>query len=148
MPLGDCLRGSWELYYIGPVYSDPLALAVLSVFTAVNQAYFLGLLFLISGYFSPGSLACRGPKRFIKDRLIRLGIPLVVCFFVLNPIAVLGGRTTPDWSVLGFFGLLRCSLSSTSGTRSGGLQQAIHGGRTATRLRAIGQSPRSSSSWL
>jgi len=91
-------------YYYEPPYNDPLALAVLTVFVAFNQAYFMGLLFLISGYFSPGSLERKGPRRFFRDRLIRLGIPLVVFFFVLNPIAAiglyempapLGGITTP-----------------------------------------------------
>ncbi|MGZ4939400.1 MAG: acyltransferase family protein [Halobacteriota archaeon] len=91
-------------YYYEPPYNDPLAFAVLAVFAAFNQAYFMGLLFLISGYFSPGSLDRKGPRRFVRDRLIRLGIPLVVFFFVLNPIAAIGlyempaslsGITTP-----------------------------------------------------
>jgi len=91
-------------YYYEPPYNDPLAFTVLAIFAVVNQAYFLGVLFLISGYFSPGSLDHKGPRRFVRDRLIRLGIPLLVFFFVLNPIASiglyampasLGGITTP-----------------------------------------------------
>jgi len=91
-------------YYYEPPYNDPLAYAVLIIFAAVDQAYFMGLLFLISGYFSSGSLERKGPRRFVKDRLIRLGIPLVVFFFVLSPIAAVGlyempasldGITTP-----------------------------------------------------
>jgi hypothetical protein len=34
----------------------------------------MGVLFLISGYFSPGSLDHKRARRFVKDRLIRLGI--------------------------------------------------------------------------
>ena len=68
---------------------------VLVIFIAINQAYFMGLLFLISGYFSPGSLERKGARRFVKDRLIRLGIPLVVFFFVLNPIASIGTYAMP-----------------------------------------------------
>jgi peptidoglycan/LPS O-acetylase OafA/YrhL len=77
-------------YYVEPAYNDVLAYIVLAIFTAINQAYFMGLLFLISGYFSPGSLDRKGARGFVKDRLIRLGIPLVVFYFVLNPIASLG----------------------------------------------------------
>ena len=77
-------------YYVEPAYNDALASIVLPIFIAINQAYFMGLLFLISGYFSPGSLDRKGPTLFVKDRLIRLGIPLVVFYFVLNPIASLG----------------------------------------------------------
>jgi glucan biosynthesis protein C len=50
----------------------------------------MGLLFLISGYFSPQSLDRKEPARFVRDRLIRLDIPLVVFYFVLNSIASLG----------------------------------------------------------
>jgi len=91
-------------YYYEPPYHDRLAYAVLIIFAAFDQAYFMGLLFMISGYFTPGSLERKGPRRFTKDRLIRLGIPLVVFFFVLSPIAAiglyempasLGGITTP-----------------------------------------------------
>jgi peptidoglycan/LPS O-acetylase OafA/YrhL len=82
-------------YYVEPPPSYPLPLVVLVIFVLINQAYFMGLLFLISGYFSPGSLERKGPRRFIKDRLIRLGIPLVVFCFVLNPIASLGAYAMP-----------------------------------------------------
>ena len=82
--------GAGAFYYVEPTPIDPLALAVLVVFIAINQAYFMGLLFLISGYFSPGSLERKGARRFVKDRLIRLGIPLLIFFFVLNPIAAIG----------------------------------------------------------
>lgn len=47
-------------------------------FCSVDQAYFMGLLLLISAYFVPGSYDRKGSARFLKDRLIRLGIPLVV----------------------------------------------------------------------
>jgi glucan biosynthesis protein C len=83
--------------YVVPAYNDLLTYIVLSMFVAVNQAYFMGLLFLISGYFSLGSLDRKGPKRFFRDRLIRLGVPLVVYFFVLNPIALIGAfRAMPS----------------------------------------------------
>ena len=82
-------RTGFIFYYVEPAYNDLLAYLVLAIFIAINQAYFIGLLFLISGYFSPQSLDCKGPRRFVRDRLIRLGIPLVVFYFVLNPIASL-----------------------------------------------------------
>jgi peptidoglycan/LPS O-acetylase OafA/YrhL len=80
---------------VEPTPIDQLALAVLVIFIAINQAYFMGLLFLISAYFSPGSLERKGVGRFVKDRLIRLGIPLLVVFFVLNPIAAIGSYAMP-----------------------------------------------------
>jgi len=87
--------GAGAFYYVEPTPIDQLALAVLVIFIALNQAYFMGLLFLISAYFSPGSLERKGVGRFVKDRLIRLGIPLLIFFFVLNPIAAIGSYAMP-----------------------------------------------------
>jgi glucans biosynthesis protein C len=57
-------------------------------FCAVNQAYFMGLFLLISAYFVPGSYDRKGAGRFLKDRLIRLGIPLALFSWVINPVFV------------------------------------------------------------
>jgi len=57
-------------------------------FCSVNQAYFMGLFLLISAYFVPGSYDRKGAGRFFKDRLIRLGIPLALYSWVINPLFV------------------------------------------------------------
>jgi peptidoglycan/LPS O-acetylase OafA/YrhL len=83
-------------YYVDPPGpQDKLASLVLLVFILVNQAYFMGCFFLISGYFTPGSFDRKGPGIFYKDRLVRLGIPLIVFVFLLSPIASLGFYQTP-----------------------------------------------------
>jgi glucan biosynthesis protein C len=75
-------------YYVEPAYSDILALTVLVIFQLLNQAYFMGFFFLLSGYFTPGSFERKGLRAFTKDRLIRLGIPLLVFSFALNPLTL------------------------------------------------------------
>lgn len=63
-------------------------------FCATDQAFFMGLFLLISAYFVPGSYDRKGAWQFFKDRLIRLGIPLAIYSWVLNPILIyvfLGG---------------------------------------------------------
>jgi glucan biosynthesis protein C len=82
-------------YYVEPAYQDTLALIVLVVFQLINQAYFMGLFFLISGYFTPGSFDRKGAASFLKDRLLRLGIPTLIFMFVLNPIAFIGVYQMP-----------------------------------------------------
>ena len=62
--------------------------AIGSWFCSVNQAYFMGLFLLISAYFVPGSYDRKGPGRFFKDRLIRLGIPMALYSWVINPLFV------------------------------------------------------------
>ena len=64
--------------------SNPL----LILFNAVNQSYFMGFFFLLAGYYTPRSFERKGELRFIKERFLRLGIPLVVYFFVIAPFTV------------------------------------------------------------
>ena len=79
--------GSGSFYYTEPA-TDSAAAGLLSLFTNFNQAWFLGAFFLLSAYFTPGSFDRKGARQFVKDRLIRLGIPLLVFFFVFNPLTI------------------------------------------------------------
>ncbi len=84
-------------YYVEPpAANDGAAFLTLLVFILINQSWFMGALFLLSGYFTPGSFERKGPGAFLKDRLIRLGIPLIVYFFVLNPVASIGAYQMPS----------------------------------------------------
>lgn len=64
----------------------------LNLFLMLNQAYFMGLLFLLSGYFTPGSYERKGPRKFLMDRLLGLGIPTLVYVFILRPLEVWGSH--------------------------------------------------------
>lgn len=86
---------SAPFYYVEPPFTDPQAFTVLLVFALVNQAWFMGAFFFLAGYFTPGSFDRKGPGSFLKDRLLRLGIPLIIFIFVLNPISDLGKYLMP-----------------------------------------------------
>ena len=58
----------------------------LGSFFAVNAAFFMGLFFMLAGYFLPGSYERKGCKALIKDKVKRYGIPLLLGLFVLSPI--------------------------------------------------------------
>ena len=58
--------------------TDAISPIILTLFNAINQSFFLSFFYMLSGYFVPGSCDKKGPAKFIKDRLIRLGIPLLV----------------------------------------------------------------------
>lgn len=71
------------------------------VFNAVNQSFFMGMFFLLAGYFSRGSIEKKSRVGFIKDRLARLGIPLLAYFFIISPLTIalanpVEGLTFPD----------------------------------------------------
>ena len=59
-----------------PIFS-PERSPVLGPFFGVNAAFFMGLFFLISGYFLPRAYDHKGAVTFLKDRFRRLGIPLL-----------------------------------------------------------------------
>lgn len=92
--------GSW---YYNEGQQDDLTGAIGAWFCAINQAYFMGLFLLISAYFVPGAYDRKGPRRFVKDRLIRLGIPLAVYSWIIGPVLVYGllawrdGVRLPFW---------------------------------------------------
>ena len=72
-------------------------------FCGVNQAYFMGLFLLISAYFVPGSYDRKGAGAFMKDRLIRLGIPLVFYGWILRPGLIYLGLMGPAKPALSFW---------------------------------------------
>lgn len=82
---------------------------LLTLFVAINQAYFMGLFFLLAGYFTPAALRSKGSMRFAHDRLIRLGLPLLAFGWVLGPVSEAMGRTAHGQP---FFPTLAAMMSS------------------------------------
>lgn len=78
--------GGW--YYISEQVSR-LGQALLLVNMGIDQSYFMSLFFFISAYLLPASFDRKGVRAFIKDRMIRLGIPLALYYFILHPLLVL-----------------------------------------------------------
>jgi surface polysaccharide O-acyltransferase-like enzyme len=78
--------GGW---YYREVLQENLNIVELTVFgilQSFNQAWFMGILFFISAFLATKSLNKRGPKVFIKERLFRLGIPLLFYMFIIAPL--------------------------------------------------------------
>ena len=76
-------EGNW--YFVDP-NTDELTFTLLTLLTVINQAFFMGLFFFISTYFVPGSYNRKGARKFLKDRFIRLGIPIVIYIAIVDPI--------------------------------------------------------------
>lgn len=73
----------------GWYYNEPSsflgARAVMTMFVSINQSFFMGYFFLLAAYFTGSSYSRKGASKFIKDRLTRLGIPIVFYSFILTP---------------------------------------------------------------
>ncbi|HEX2185973.1 MAG TPA: acyltransferase [Chloroflexota bacterium] len=90
--------GSWPIF-------DAERAAVLGPFFAVNAAFFMGLFFMISAYFLPASLDRKGAVTFLRDRVVRLGVPLAVLALALfAPMAYLS--YAEEGGTLGFLPFL------------------------------------------
>jgi fucose 4-O-acetylase-like acetyltransferase len=78
--------GSGGWFYHEVKASTSLSSTLLTLFCGTNQAYFMGFFFLLAGYFTPTSLERKGYARFIGDRFLRLGLPLLAFGLLLGPL--------------------------------------------------------------
>lgn len=81
--------GNIPLWYYNELAADPSG-GALDVFVVMNQAFFMGFFFMISGFFTPGAHDRKGGRAFLRGRLIRLGIPLLLFVLVLRPLLTIG----------------------------------------------------------
>src|SRR5215475_13190314 len=94
--------GGWYYREIDPS-TKSLGGILLILFCTINQAWFMGLFFLLAGYYTPASYDRHGPAGFARERLLRLGIPLLIYFFLLHPLTVALAATTKGYSFIGAF---------------------------------------------
>ncbi|MHA2314070.1 MAG: acyltransferase family protein [Candidatus Hermodarchaeia archaeon] len=83
-------QGWW--YYRESIPTDPissLSFTVLIAFGGLFQASLMGLFFLLGGYFTPKSYDRKSSRRFLIERLLRLGVPLLLYFFLISPALVI-----------------------------------------------------------
>jgi surface polysaccharide O-acyltransferase-like enzyme len=75
--------GSW---YYTEKSTFPGSVIPMTMIVTVNQSFFMGFFFFLSAYFIVPSYQKKGAGRFVTDRLLRLGIPLIFYSFVLSPL--------------------------------------------------------------
>ena len=75
--------GMW--YYREAAALGPLTTLSFGIIQSFIQAYSLGLLFLVAGYFVPASFRRKGAGRFLRDRAVRLGVPALIYMLIINP---------------------------------------------------------------
>jgi glucans biosynthesis protein C len=76
--------GNW--YYVDRTDLGLPSLLTFAAWQMYLQAFFMGLLFFIAGYFVPPSFDRKGPLQFVRDRAFRLGLPVLFYMFVLGPV--------------------------------------------------------------
>jgi glucan biosynthesis protein C len=78
--------GSW--YFMEDPKPGQLMTAIFATYQMFLQAFFMGLLFLIAGYFVPAAFDRKGFWKFLRDRAVRLGVPSLIFMLLIQPITV------------------------------------------------------------
>lgn len=96
------LKGAWPYQDVKEVKLGSVSNLVGSILAIPAILFVMGMFFLISGMVTPGSVSRKGPRRFARDRLIRLGVPLAVWALVVWPgakwaVNLAAGQTQSFW---------------------------------------------------
>ena len=75
--------------------SDPLFEVARGFFGYFCNTFFMYMLFLISGYFVPRSVHKKGIACYLKDRIMRIGIPFLFGMLLINNTSLLLARLAP-----------------------------------------------------
>jgi peptidoglycan/LPS O-acetylase OafA/YrhL len=76
--------GSWY-YREHPALGLP-AMVAFATYQSFQHAVSMGLLFGIAGYFAAGAVARKGVAGFLRERCVRLGVPLLFYMLILGPL--------------------------------------------------------------
>jgi len=78
--------GSW--YFMEDPKPDQTTMLLFAYYQMGLQAFFMGFLFLIAGYFVPRAFDRKGSGKFLRDRFVRLGIPSLIYMLAIHPFTV------------------------------------------------------------
>ena len=68
-------------------HTDPKSFFGFDMIVLATDSFFMAMFFFLSGLFVWPGIARKGPKNYLSDRLLRLGLPFVICAFTVIPLA-------------------------------------------------------------
>ncbi|WP_350275841.1 acyltransferase [Kribbella sp. HUAS MG21] len=80
----------WTYSELREVTLTPAVEVTLLVIVSPFGFFLIALLFLVAGLLTPLSYDRKGAKKFVADRLLRLGVPFVVYVFLIQPTVTYG----------------------------------------------------------
>ncbi len=86
-------------------HTDPKSWIGFDAIVLATDSFFMAMFFFLSGLFVWPGIARKGALHYLRDRLIRLGLPFVICAFTIMPFAyyAIALRQTPDVSFAAFW---------------------------------------------
>jgi hypothetical protein len=68
-------------------HTDPKSFFGFDMIVLATDSFFMAMFFFLSGLFVWPGIARKGPQNYLSDRLLRLGLPFVICALTIIPIA-------------------------------------------------------------
>ena len=86
-------------------HTDPKSWIGFDMVVLATDSFFMAMFFFLSGLFVWPGIARKGPRNHLSDRLLRLGLPFVICALTVIPIAyyAISLRQHPDVSFASFW---------------------------------------------
>ena len=86
-------------------HTDPKFWIGFDAVVLATDSFFMAMFFFLSGLFVWPGLVRKGPFSYLRDRLLRLGLPFAICALTIIPIAyyAIALRQTPDVSFADFW---------------------------------------------
>ena len=79
------IRDIWPYNAVQETTLSPVSVVALFALVGPFAFFTMALLFLVAGLLTPTSVSRKGPGRFARDRLLRLGVPFAMFFLLLWP---------------------------------------------------------------
>ena len=103
--LGYTAIGGWPYDEVSEATLPPQLELVLAVLLGPTALFVIGTFFFLSGLFAPGSIARHGPGEFLRQRLVRLGLPWLLFMLLIWPVLMWfayrsAGHRIPIWQAL------------------------------------------------
>src|ERR1700750_612710 len=67
--------------------TDPKSWIGFDMIVLATDSFFMAMFFFLSGLFVWPGITRKGPLNYLSDRLLRLGVPFVICAFTVIPLA-------------------------------------------------------------
>ena len=86
-------------------HTDPKSWIGFDMIVLATDSFFMAMFFFLSGLFVWTGLARKGPQSYLRDRLLRLGLPFAICALTLIPLAyyAVALRQDPDLTFAAFW---------------------------------------------
>jgi glucan biosynthesis protein C len=81
---------SFSPHFMAWAVQDISTSSVIPHFIMVSHSFRMETFFLLAGFFSYGFIQRKGTGKFVRTRMLRIGVPFVVGWFILRPLVVSG----------------------------------------------------------